>query len=57
MHQSGRSGRPSEIVDSQGKMMCLSIFFNREPVAEDMMQWEKLYYVGCGCEAVGGDAG
>ena len=22
------------------------IFFNREPVAEDMMQWEKIYYVG-----------
>ena len=22
------------------------IFFNREPVYEDIMQWDKLYYVG-----------
>lgn len=22
------------------------IFFNREPVEEDMKRWEKLYYVG-----------
>ena len=22
------------------------VFFNREPVAEDMNRWEKLYYVG-----------
>ena len=26
------------------------IFFNREPVREDLMQWEKLYYVGCDAE-------
>ena len=23
------------------------VFFNREPVKEDLMQWEYLYYVGC----------
>ena len=29
------------------------IFFNREPVREDLMQWEKLYYVGCDAEQSG----
>ena len=23
-----------------------AIFFNREPVSEDMQRWDKLYYVG-----------
>ena len=32
---------PSEIID-----LARVIFFNREPVAEDMMQWDRLYYVG-----------
>ena len=29
------------------------IFFNREPVNEDLMQWDKLYYVGCDAEQSG----
>lgn len=29
------------------------IFFNREPVKEDLMQWDKLYYVGCDAEQSG----
>ena len=29
------------------------IFFNREPVKEDLMQWEYLYYVGCKAEQSG----
>ena len=29
------------------------IFFNREPVWEDLMQWEDLYYVGCDAEQSG----
>ena len=29
------------------------IFFNREPVKEDLMQWNKLYYVGCDAEQAG----
>ena len=37
---------PSEIIDMARENDVPVIFFNREPVAEDMMQWEKLYYVG-----------
>ena len=29
------------------------IFFNREPVKEDLMQWDKLYYMGCDAEQSG----
>lgn len=29
------------------------IFFNREPVKEDLKQWDKLYYVGCNAEQSG----
>ena len=29
------------------------VFFNREPVKEDLMQWEYLYYVGCKAEQSG----
>lgn len=29
------------------------IFFNREPVAEDLEQWEKLYYVGADAKQSG----
>ena len=32
------------------KTMCPIIFFNREPVAEDLMQWSGLYYVGAYAE-------
>ena len=37
---------PSEIIDSAKEKNIPIIFFNREPVADDMMQWDKLYYVG-----------
>lgn len=37
---------PSEIIDLARENEVPIIFFNREPVAEDMLQWEKLYYVG-----------
>lgn len=37
---------PSDIIDLAREHDVPIIFFNREPVAEDMMQWEKLYYVG-----------
>lgn len=37
---------PSEIIDLAREKQVPIIFFNREPVAEDMAQWEQLYYVG-----------
>lgn len=37
---------PSEIIDLAREREVPIIFFNREPVAEDLQQWEKLYYVG-----------
>ncbi len=37
---------PSEIIDLARSSNVPIIFFNREPVAEDMMQWDRLYYVG-----------
>ena len=37
---------PSEIIDLARENNVPIIFFNREPVAEDMMQWDRLYYVG-----------
>lgn len=37
---------PSEIIDRARENNVPIIFFNREPVAEDMMQWDRIYYVG-----------
>lgn len=37
---------PSEIIDLAREWEVPIIFFNREPVAEDLQQWENLYYVG-----------
>lgn len=37
---------PSEIIDLGRENDVPIIFFNREPVAEDLMQWDRLYYVG-----------
>ena len=42
---------PSEIIDLARENDVPVIFFNREPVAEDMMQWEKLYYVGADADS------
>lgn len=37
---------PSEIIDLAREKEVPIIFFNREPVAEDLMRWSGLYYVG-----------
>lgn len=44
---------PSEIIDLAKENEVPIIFFNREPVAEDMMQWSGLYYVGADAEQSG----
>ena len=44
---------PSEIIDTAKKNNVPIIFFNREPVAEDLMQWEELYYVGADAKQSG----
>lgn len=44
---------PSEIIDLAREHDVPIIFFNREPVAGDMMQWDKLYYVGADAEQSG----
>lgn len=37
---------PSQIIDLAKDNHVPIIFFNREPVAEDMKQWDQIYYVG-----------
>ena len=37
---------PTEIIDNARKNDIPVIFFNRELVEEDLMQWDRLYYVG-----------
>lgn len=44
---------PSEIIDLARENDVPIIFFNREPVAEDMLQWSGLYYVGAYAEQSG----
>lgn len=44
---------PSEIIELARKNQVPIIFFNREPVAEDMMQWDGLYYVGADAKQSG----
>ena len=44
---------PSEIIDLAREKQVPIIFFDREPVAEDMAQWEQLYYVGAKAEESG----
>ena len=51
---------PSEIIDLAREREVPIIFFNREPVAEDLQQWENLYYVGADARQSGvleGEAG
>lgn len=45
---------PSEIIDLAREREVPIIFFNREPVAEDLQQWENLYYVGADARQSGG---
>ena len=44
---------PSEIIDMAREHEVPIIFFNREPVAEDLMQWDQIYYVGADAEESG----
>lgn len=44
---------PSEIIDLAREREVPIIFFNREPVAEDLRQWDKLYYVGADAKQSG----
>ena len=37
---------PSQIIEYAKENNVPIIFFNREPVAEDLMRWDQLYYVG-----------
>ena len=44
---------PSRIIRMAKQEDIPVLFFNREPVREDLMQWEKLYYIGCSAEQSG----
>ena len=44
---------PRRIIDLARKNNVPVIFFNRELVEEDLMQWEELYYVGADAEQSG----
>lgn len=44
---------PSEIIDLARDNDVPIIFFNREPVSEDLLQWDKLYYVGADAKQSG----
>ena len=44
---------PSEIIDLAREHDVPIIFFNREPVAEDLLQWDGLYYVGADAKQSG----
>ena len=44
---------PSRIIRMAKQEDIPVLFFNREPVREDLMQWEKLYYIGCNAEQSG----
>lgn len=43
----------SVIIDKAKAAGIPVVFFNREPVAEDMAKWDKLYYVGAKAEESG----
>lgn len=44
---------PSDIIEMAQTEDIPVIFFNREPVREDIMQWDRLYYVGAQAEQSG----
>lgn len=44
---------PSDIIDCAREHDVPIIFFNREPVSEDLQQWDKLYYVGADAKQSG----
>ncbi len=41
------------IIDKAKKANTPVVFFNREPLAEDMKKWDKVYYVGAKAEQSG----
>ncbi|MDD3902323.1 MAG: galactose ABC transporter substrate-binding protein [Sphaerochaeta sp.] len=41
------------IIDKAKKANIPVVFFNREPLAEDMAKWDKIYYVGARAEESG----
>lgn len=43
----------SVIIDKAKKANVPVVFFNREPLAEDMNKWDKVYYVGARAEQSG----
>lgn len=43
----------SIIIDKAKQANIPVVFFNREPVKEDMMKWDKMYYVGAKAEESG----
>ena len=43
----------SHIINAAMEKDIPIIFFNREPVKEDLMQWDQLYYVGCDAKQSG----
>ncbi len=44
---------PSDIIKAARQEKIPVIFLNREPVKEDLMQWDQLYYVGCDAKQSG----
>ncbi len=44
---------PVNIIKAARQSDIPVIFFNREPVRDDLMLWEKLYYVGCDAKESG----
>ena len=44
---------PSQIIDLARENDVPIIFFNREPLAEDMRQWSELFYVGADAKQSG----
>lgn len=44
---------PANIIKVARQNDIPIIFFNREPVHEDLAQWDKLYYVGCDAKESG----
>ncbi|MFU0800288.1 MAG: galactose/glucose ABC transporter substrate-binding protein MglB [Xylanivirga thermophila] len=43
----------SVVIDKAKKANIPVVFFNREPVEEDMKKWDKIYYVGAKAEESG----
>ncbi len=44
---------PSKIIKMAKENEIPVLFFNREPVREDLYQWDQLYYIGCDAEESG----